>query len=113
MLLCLFLCSLPLALPAIVHVAAIAFLAFGFGADVAIEFAPYVAPFAPYSAPVAPERPAIRMPSSPCRAAVLRIEPRAYPMPIIRAPRTASGRFGSARYSGSEVSYNLSLTVSG
>ena len=104
MLVCLFLCALPLALPAIVHVAAIAFLAFGFGADVAIEFAPYVAPFADATPYVATARPAIRMPSPPCRVAVLRIEPRAYPMPVIRAPRSASGRFGAVRYSGADDS---------
>ena len=103
MLVCLFLCSLPLALPAIVHVAAIAFLAFGSAPD-AIEFAPYVAPFADATPYVAPARPSIRMPRPPIRVAVLRIEARAYPMPIVRAPRSASGRFGSARYSGANDS---------
>jgi len=91
MLVCLFLCALPMALPAIVHAAMVAALAFGIGsASDAIEFAPYVAP----------ARPVIRMPSPPCRAVVVRTEARAYPVPVIRAPRSASGRFGRVTYSG-------------
>lgn len=99
MLVCLFLCALPLALPAIVHGTMVAALAFGLGsAPDAIEFAPYLAPYvAPY---VAPERPSIRMPRPPIRVAVARTEARAYPMPVIRAPRSASGRFGAVIYSG-------------
>lgn len=112
MLLCLFLCALPLAIPAIVHVAAIVLLAFGIGdaADV-ITFAPYSAPVpvAPYSAP---DRPSIRMPSPPCRVRVTHSVARAE-LPIVRAPRSASGRFGRVAYSASNESYNLSLTVSG
>ena len=117
MLLCLFLCALPLALPAIVHGAMVAALTFGIGAGT-----PDVVTFAPYSAPVAPvtvapysalDRPSIRMPSPPCRAVVARVEPRAYPVPVIRAPRSDSGRFGRVVYSNTNESYTLSLTVLG
>jgi len=101
MLVCLFLCALPMALPAIVHAAMVAALAFGIGsASDAIEFAPYAPPFADVAPYVAPARPVIRMPSPPCRAVVVRTEARAYPVPVIRAPRSASGRFGRVTYSG-------------
>ncbi len=81
----------------------VAALAFGLGsASDVIEFAPYVAPFADVAPYVAPERPVIRMPSPPCRAVVARVEPRAYPVPVIRAPRSASGRFGRVTYSGAD-----------
>ncbi len=113
MLLCLFLCALPIALPALVHGAIVAILAFGIGADdVPLTFAPYSAPFADVETYVAPPRPSIRMPSPPCKVSTVHTAAVA-DMPIIRAPRSASGRFGSVRYSGSNESYNLSLTVSG
>ena len=113
MLLCLFLCSLPVALPVVLHLATVVVFALGFGVDpTPLAFAPYAAPVAIVAPYVAPERPSIRMPSPPCRVAVARLEARAYPLPVLRAPRTASGRFGRVEYSGSEVSYNLSLTVS-
>jgi hypothetical protein len=93
-----------MALPAIVHCAMVAALAFGLGsAPDAIEFAPYAPPFAIAAPYVAPARPMIRMPSPPCRAVVARTEPRAYPLPIIRAPRSASGRFGRVEYSGANI----------
>lgn len=113
MLLCLFLCALPVALPVVVHVATVVIFALGFGVDVApLTFAPYVAPSAIVAPYVAPARPAIQMPGPPCRVAVHRPEARAYPLPVLRAPRAASGRFGAVVYSGSNASYESSLTVS-
>lgn len=112
MFICIFLCALPLALPAIVHASMVAALAFGIGAGAEpLTFAPYVAPVtvAPYSASV---RPSIRMPSPPCLVRTVHTVARAE-LPIIRAPRSASGRFGRVEYSGSNDSYNLSLTVLG